>query len=301
MAILNARFWVPLSFRLAATSSKSARAEKLEFVPFTEAEGLQDFIEWWQKIYQENLVDIEIYTHDVAQYYAKGKTEALGGFVAWFDENVVGSMSKDYVMASPLSGPKGKKQAFRSLITPGRVFALPAKNPYPASTMRFMDMGYDPEYAWQLIQGPWDIVIEKLPDGRIGTLEPPNGLSADEWRYQNTPGYGWANALLADQYAKFLAPPNEQRKTERYKILAPFMPPQEEYLPPLQFTNEENAELAILRTDIDDFFVQQYVNWVTQGTNVREAWPDFAAQLKRIGVERYVAIYQAAYNRFAKK
>ena len=68
-------------------------------------------------------------------------------------------------------------------------------------------MGYDLEYAWRLIQDPWGIVIEKLPDVIVGVLDPPEGLFADEWRYQNTPGHGWAYALLEDQYAKFIGAP----------------------------------------------------------------------------------------------
>ena len=45
----------------------------LEFVPLAEAEGFQDFAEWWQRIYQEGLVDPELYVLDGGSFYAKGK------------------------------------------------------------------------------------------------------------------------------------------------------------------------------------------------------------------------------------
>ena len=56
--------------------------------------------------------------------------------------------------------------------------------------------------------------------------------------------------------------------------------------------------LAILQTDINDYFKQQYANWITQGLDVREAWPGFVEQLETIGIARYVEIYQEAYDRY---
>ena len=84
-------------------------------------------------------------------------------------------------------------------------------------------------------------------------------------------------------------------------MLEPYLPSLGEYPPEVSTTMEENNELSILSTDIEDFFLQQYVNWITQGTNVREAWPGFVAQLKRIGLDRYMEIHQAAYDRAMKK
>ena len=272
----------------------------VEFVPLAEAEGFQDFAEWWQRIYQEGLVDPELYVIDGGSYYAKGKTEPIGGFREWFDENIVGNENvEDYVMVSPLKGPGGKRLANRApYISAGRTFFLSAANPYPASTMRLMDMGYTPEYAWQLVYGPWDVTLQKMSDGKIGSLPPPEGLSDDEWRYENTVGYAWPYALLSGDFENYIGPQSHQRKDVRRRTLEPYLPPAESYLPPLNFTMEENTELSTLNTDISDFITQQYIDWVTQGTDVRSAWPDFAARLERIGVERYVALHQAAYDRF---
>ena len=167
--------------------------------------------------------------------------------------------------------------------------------------MRLMDLGYETNWAWQITYGPWDIMLDRRPDGSVVTLSAPEGISQDEWRLQNTPGNAWPTVLFSDQVEKRIGAKNHQRKAERHKMLEPYLPAMDEYPPEVSLTMDEQTELSVLSTDIEDFFTQQYVNWVTQGTNVRTAWPDFVRQLKRIGVERYVAIYQAAYNRFAKK
>ena len=176
---------------------------------------------------------------------------------------------------------------------------MSTQNPYPASTMRMMDIMYEPEFSWQIQLGPWDTNLERLPDGRVNVLAPPEGLNVNEWRFNNSPGGAWPLTLLQEERLKIIMPPQDVRKQERYEELKPFLPAIEEYLPILSFTADENSELAILQTDINDYFNQQYANWITQGLDVREAWPDFVEQLENIGIARYVEIYQAAYDRYA--
>ena len=281
---------------------KVNRNGKLEFVPLTEEEGFLRFVEYWQKIYREGLADVETYTQSEHILAAKAKEGIIGVFTAWFDENILGNEGvADYVFLKPLKGPGKSPQWLRSVGQFARVFLLPKSNAYPASTMRLMDLGFDPDWAWQITYGPWDIVLEKRADGSVVSLPAPAGVSEDEWRFRNTPGNLWPTLLLSEQLDKWIGPNNHQRKAVRHKALEPYLPAPEEYLPQLSLTLDEQTELGVLSTDINDFFTQQYVNWITQGTNVREAWPDFVRQLKRIGLERYVAIYQAAYDRAMNK
>ena len=292
---LGGSFTFPFDSRYLKVNSKG----KLEFVPVTEAEGFQRFAEYWQKIYREGLADIETYTQSEHILAAKAKEGIIGAFTAWFDENILGNQGvEDYVLLKPLQESGGKQpQWLREGRQFSRVFLLPKSNPYPASTMRLMDLGYDPDWAWQITYGPWDIVLEKRSDGSVVSLPAPADISEDEWRFRNTPGNNWPTLLLSEQLDKWIGPNNHQRKAKRHKMLEPYLPAPEEYLPQLSFRMDEQAELGILSTDISDFFTQQYVNWITQGTNVREAWPGFVAQLKRIGLDRYVEIYQTAYDR----
>ena len=271
---------------------------KIEFVPVAEAEGFQNFVEWWQKIYQEGLADIETYTQSESIIAAKAQEGIIGAFTAWFDENILGDGNTgDFVMVKPLKGPGKKPQWTRDGRQMLRPFLLPRSNPYPASTMRLMDLGYEPDWAWQIVYGPWDIVLKKNADGSIATIPGPDGVSESQWRHLNTPGGGWPSALLSNQLVNWIGPKNHQRKAKRHEMLKPYLPSLEEYPPEVSMTMEENNEASVLSTDIEDFFIQQYVNWVTQGTNVREAWPDFVAQLKRIGLDRYMELHQIAYDR----
>ena len=276
--------------------------EQIEFVLFNEAEGFQQFAEWWQKLYQEGLIDIESYTQSGSVVSSKVKEGVIGVFGAWFDENMAGTEGvKDYTLLKPLRGPGGLQKWPRLRLEVGRTFMLPQSNAYPASTMRLMDMGYEPGYAWQIVQGPWDIVLERTAEGKVRAIAAPDGLSDDEWRYKNTVGYAWPYALLLDEYQNWIGPQTEQRKTERHYVLEPFLPNADEYVPSLNFTMDEQTELSVLSTDITDFIKQQYVGWITQNQGIREEWPTFVERLRAIGAERYVEIYQAAYERFIRE
>ena len=297
---LGGSFFFPADSRRLKVGSDG----QLEYVPISEAEGFQRFVEYYQRLYSEGLLDIEVFVQNQGELFAKGKKNILGAFNAWLDENVVGVEGiKDYVMLKPLSEPGGKPpQWFRNVnaFQSRNTFLLTTANAYPASTMRMMDLGYDPEYAWQLVYGPWGVNIERLPDGQVRFLDPPEGLSWDEWRWNNAPAFGIPFALLEDERMKELREPQSPtaRKQVRYEALQPFLPPPDEFLPSLSFTVEENSELSTLKADINDYFNQQYSNWVTQNVNVRETWPSFIDQLKKIGIDRYIEIHQAAYDRY---
>ena len=139
---LAGSFTFPFDSRYLKVNPKG----KLEFVPVAEAEGFQHFVEWWQKIYQEGLADIETYTQSEPILAAKAKEGIVGAFTAWFDENILGNEGiEDYILLKPLQEPGGKPpQWLRDSRQFSRVFLLPKSNPYPASTMRMMDLGYDP-------------------------------------------------------------------------------------------------------------------------------------------------------------
>ena len=305
-SVMDSLYSLGGSFFFPADSSrlKVSAGGKLEYVPLSEAEGFQRFVEYSQKLYTEGLLDQEAFVQSQGELIAKGKQQILGAFVAWLNENVVGANNtENYVVLKPLREPDGRQpQQYRSVnaFQARDAFLLPSANAYPASTMRMMDIGYDPEYAWQLIFGPWGSNIERLPDGRVSFLDPPEGLSFDEWRWNNAPVFGFPFALLEEERTNEAIDPQgpAARKQVRHELLTPFLPSRDEYLPLLSFMPDEEAELATLRADIGDYFYGQYTNWVTQGTDVRSAWESFAKQLKAIGIERYIEIHQIAYNRY---
>ena len=293
--ILNGSFMLP--FRKNYLWVKEG---KIEFAPLADAAGYQNFVEYFQRLYQEGLMDIESYTQDAATQTAKGNEGLLGSFLAYFDENTVGAERvNDYISLLPLRGPEGQAAWAPDTFFSPIVFFLSKNNPYPASTMRLMDLGYEPDYAYQYTYGAFGTVLEKRADGKIELLPPPEGLTIDEWRRTQAPAIYFPFARLLEDNDSFVqTSPELLRKLERMKPMVPFLAPMDLYVPEgVKFTGSENDELSVLETDVLDYFSTQYTRWITSGTNVREEWPDFVEKLQSIGVDRYVEIHQAAYDR----
>ena len=176
---------------------------------------------------------------------------------------------------------------------------MSVSNPYPAATMRFLDMAYEPEFAWQILYGPWDILLNKDADGNISVVPPPEGsdLSADEWRFSQTPATRFPYGLLIENFDRFRGNAAQQRKIERAKIYKPYID-MSKYFPQPSFTEQEELERSVLQTDIQDFYKQTQVNWITQGIDPEAEWASFTQQLERIGLARLLEIYQSAYERY---
>ena len=67
-------------------------------------------------------------------------------------------------------------------------------------------------------------------------------------------------------------------------------------LPKLKFTPEETDELSIVQTDVDTYVTKKMTEWFANG-GVEEEWDTYLQELHNMGVDTYVSIYQAAYDR----
>ena len=278
---------------------------KVEFTPLIAPEGYIGLIRYVTKLYREGLIDLEVYTQGISELGTKGRSGLLGSFSRWHPENAVGpERIADYVALPPLKGPieYGGRQEWVGYLNAfyrRRIGVVSVSNPYPAATMRFLDMAYEPEFAWQILYGPWDILLNKDADGNISVVPPPEGsdLSADEWRFSQTPATRFPYGLLIENFDRFRGNAAQQRKIERAKIYKPYID-MSKYFPQPSFTEQEELERSVLQTDIQDFYKQTQVNWITQGIDPEAEWASFTQQLERIGLARLLEIYQSAYERY---
>ena len=126
MHTLAGSFTFPFDNRYRRLNAKG----KLEFVPVAEAEGFQRFVEWWQKIYQEGLADIETYTQSESILAAKAQEGIIGSFTAWFDENIWAMRALMILYCSNPS--KGRAKSRSGCAMAGRCcapFCCPAATP----------------------------------------------------------------------------------------------------------------------------------------------------------------------------
>lgn len=278
--------------------------EKIVFT--ADKEEWKNATKWFSGLYAEGLVDPETFTQDRSMLFAKGKADPMliGSSNAFLLDNVVGAnRMTDYAFVL-LEGPNGTKElrynSFPIQSRSNSVVNADIEN--PEGLMRFFDTCLDAEknYSLQSIFGL--IGKQILPTTAEGKdfefAIAPEGLSQDDYRYKDAPG-NFPTFLSVESWNSVVHAPDVARKEAILEEVRPYL--QKESMPPLLFTQEETDKLADIQTAIQDYVAQQQSLWMTNQSNIDAEWDNYLATLKAMGVEDYVAIYQAAYDRYYQK
>ncbi len=67
--------------------------------------------------------------------------------------------------------------------------------------------------------------------------------------------------------------------------------------PKLSFTMEELDALSEFNADLIPYVQERLATWIMKG-GIEKEWESYLKQLKKIGADKYQAIYQAAYDRY---
>jgi putative aldouronate transport system substrate-binding protein len=63
-------------------------------------------------------------------------------------------------------------------------------------------------------------------------------------------------------------------------------------------TSEESEELSGLQTDLVNYTKNQLARWISGDGNVGAEWNNYLRELNNIGLERYLQMRQAIYDRY---
>jgi putative aldouronate transport system substrate-binding protein len=290
-------------FGMSDTANHISVANKKAY--FTaNTQQFKDALTYFNKLYVEGLVDPEAFTHDVKQYTAKGMAPEMlyGVFFDWFDENTVGveRAKNDYIMLPPLKGIDGKQHwnedPYGTLAREN--FAITSKMKNPEVAIRWADYCYDRDLSIELCSGPFDVVLRKEGD-RIITIPPPPGMSNDEFRYLHTAAHTTPFAINEYDFKyTIISTENVVRKLDRFETYRKYFPPREEIYPKVFFLQEEEEELAILRTDITDYVSQMRAKFIIGSESLTSGWNTYVQALNQMGLPRYVELHQKALDRY---
>lgn len=259
--------------------------------------------QWLGQLWADGLIDAESFTQDITMLNGKRQNATaplVGMAFAWTHDAEFGKWSNQYIAIPPIAGPDGSRYAGGD---PDGVFSIMRNEAlitsfcsYPEVAARWLDEFYTSEASIQNFWGAIGTVITKNDDGTFSLNDPPEGVSADAWYWEQS---------LRDFGPKFIEPGFDSRiilstssgdglKMETSRIADPYVM---EPFPNVIFTQEENEELAIMQTDIASYVSQMQAKWVTQG-GIEDEWNGYLKRLDDMGLARYVEIKLAAYNRF---
>ena len=177
-------------------------------------------------------------------------------------------------------------------------FAMSSQNKHPYETMRWIDYYYGYEGALLMRLGQEGVTYIKNPDGSYKmtdyVMKNPNGLSAAQ-----------AIGQYAIGFAGGLCPEFSREEFERarlpavtfsaYEVVRPFRNVKATAI--LTFTPAEQDQLNPIINDMVAYIRESMVQFVT-GRRPLSQWDAYVNDVKRMGADRYVQLYQASWDRF---
>lgn len=277
-----------------------------------EFEGIKDEykegMKWFAMLWAEDLIDYEAFTYTEKEYFARGKSgdESLYGvYFSWLIESPTGpERAKEYVTLPPLpyrkNGPAPVWNRMAGQYLDRSRAVVSATSEHKQVALRFLDELLEERLTLEWARGPFGLVMEEQPDGSITYPDPPEGLSANAFRYTYAPWIlNWA--VLKEEYSRMdMGEANNRKIHEDYPMLIPFLNPVENTYPQVFYTTEESEELSILNTDIHNYMNRMIAGWITGKDDVDATWSEYKSNLDKMGLDKFLTIHQAAYDRYVK-
>ncbi|WP_168735614.1 extracellular solute-binding protein [Cohnella fermenti] len=278
------------------SNSIEVKDDKIVFSPIES--NYQQYLKYMNVLFNEKLLDSELFSQTTQQFTAKGKSDRIGVFVhaaphLVLDISDPADNAKHPALPVLTSEVNSEKvYPLNSSITRG-TFAITKKNKYPEATMRWVDYFYSPEGSnfamvgdsWQwkdADQTQWEFVYE--------------GDNKEEYRGKIVPDPGLPLPLVRDN--DFLSKEYNLSGAYLNKVTEEqFLPYAQTAFPLVYFTEEEQDRLNVLNADITTYVEQMEAKFIFGQTPISE-WDNYVATIQKMGVDDMISIYQAAYDRW---
>jgi putative aldouronate transport system substrate-binding protein len=280
-------------------------------------DGWLDALVFQRGLFDQGLLPAETFTQDNDQIRRLGDNNRIGvapGVVAGvFVQQTSGTegLWSDYRMLPSLEGPSGLRQSYKDYDEAHipNVFVVTNKCDDPALAVAWADGLYEWEATIRSIIGVPDVQWRFAEEGEIGVDGGPARWAAipgdpdftgdNTWSWdQLSPSFRDAEDRLSQAV---VGDPAFDTESILYngcrEALEPYaIPPERDLLRPV-FTTEEAARVSELGKTLNDFVQQNMAQAVTGQVDPEGEWQSFQDQLKTMGVEEYIQIYQDAYDR----
>ncbi|GIP40122.1 ABC transporter substrate-binding protein [Paenibacillus sp. J31TS4] len=270
---------------------------KLRFFPADER--YKEVLQYVNRLYQEKLIDQDLFTINATEFLARTQGNVYGMYSGW--DPISWANLSHYTGAPALAGPHGDKTVVKnsSLVSLGN-FVITSANKHPEATMRWIDHFFSDEGSKMFFMGFEGITYKQNSDGSVDYVDEitknPKGLTIDQAviQYLVWPG-GGAPGIVSEKY--FRGGETLPASLETAKQLAPFA--KGEAWPPFSYTNEENARMSALASDLSTYIKEMQAKFIT-GKALFSEWDAYVKTLKKMGMDEYMEFYQAAYERYKK-
>ncbi|WP_078393559.1 extracellular solute-binding protein [Shouchella patagoniensis] len=264
-------------------------------------EHYKEVLEFVHQLWSEGLIDKDIYTMTSQEFYAKGEIGNIGSMMIYNPVTQMNQNAEAYEGMAALEGPYGDSfytHVKAALVHVGS-FVITEKMENPEAAVRWVDHFYGEEGALLQFMGVEGETFEVADDGSYEFTEEisnhPDGLTQDQavaqhmtWLGGRVPSFVKSNYFTGSEGL-----PNAMEAGEKVKESIP------EIWNYFNYTAEELQFKQSIGTDIETFILENEAAFVT-GKNSFDEWEEYIEQVNNLGAEEYLAIEEAAYERYIK-
>lgn len=264
---------------------------KVTFAPMQEA--YKAGIQWLSSLYKEKLIYQDMFTTTLETVTSKlaGEEPVVGVFT----NKTPSKFNDQYVQILP---PKAEGYAPRWFYHPGSLgiknfFSVTDACKAPERLLSYFDDMWTTEQTLINNYGPLGEVLIQKEDGTFGFQSPPGGLSLAEYQLNNALGVYFV--LYPEDFGtKFEISQEDATKKASYELYHDIL--NTHIWPRPFFTADQATHASELRTDIFNTVNQMKAMWVTGQADINADWDTYLANLKKMGIDEFISIYQEAYD-----
>lgn len=306
------RPWLMSAFGLLSNDVQQTN-DKVFYTPIDER--YKNYVTFMHELYDQGLLDREIYQQQDEQKKAKGAANRVGVFPDWFPYFTTGQAEDDSMgnyMWHPLSSsdsPEAVVPISQSFST--GAFAITKHCKSPAAALRWVDYTYSKEGNLLFTMGPEGkfYKTDKREDGsQVYVYVNSNDPDSEKTRAGIAPCFGIVcpglsfpedNRVYKESnkeekgeqgFGKWITEQTEA-KVKKYGVV-PF--------PSVILSSEEADKVSTIKTELDTYLEEWEAKFITGKASISDKWDEFVSTIKGMGVDDYVKVYQDAYDRWKK-
>ena len=291
-------------------------------------DAYRDGLAFLNKLYKEGLMDSQIFTQDGTQLTALASGDvprlasASGGYfgsfmnAASFNEEKIDGTWDSWALLSPLKGPDGVQYSYYQLTNYFGNGWVSRSCENPNLAVQLFDFMTTPDLTIAQQYGPKDIGWEFVDGGTgvDGGTATWRRILAEKFTEAGEPDWGlgyaqnvWPSDINIGALGLFKAHELVERPEVNLEYIlyqalteyAKYRPELDSMVPNFAFSEDQAREISEFMVSIGSYCIQARVQFITGDLSIENDWDSYLQKLDDVNLERFIQIYQEAYDAYA--
>ncbi|HHU77420.1 MAG TPA: extracellular solute-binding protein [Clostridiales bacterium] len=263
-------------------------------------EEYKNGIKFLAELYDEDLIDPEIFTQDSAQWKAKGGQDLYGVCIMYASSDIMPyepGVTPDWAPLPVLRSsddvePVWLRNTYGSTVLKNQV-VITDNAEHPEVIVRWWDNLFQLENTLQTHNGPLGVTLFKEEDGYrkidMNTLSEEDRAKYDWGKLfpQALPRYTPAGFKILEEN------PIYDEKTPADKLYEPYLT---QVIPSYWAKQEDAAKMAEYSTSIREYLTQKKAEWISGQADIDAEWDAYLEQLEKLNLQEFIEMRLNALN-----